>query len=1161
MAHEIELLRRIRNIEREISPLRVMERASPVGGAGSDIPAITLADAPAIGAAPTTIRSDSTIQAFADGGGSIMAEPSLLAGGGAANYISIWDGQTMNPVGSGTDGDVFCCAYSTAEDAYYIGGSFATVNGVACANIARIDCATFTATPLGAGVDNTVLAIALDEVNGMVHVGGDFLNAGGGGAVRVATYNIGAGTWAAWGVGCNGSVHTLALDAAGNRIFVGGVFHTAGGAAAMHIAEYAFGGGGVWSEPGGGLDDDVHTLVWESVGGLLYIGGTFAVTALHVATWDGANFAQVGDGLDDTVFVLAWDAGGGLLYAGGAFIQDGTATIDLFRLAVWDGAAWSDGGGILGQDAQVNALCLTGGDLYVGGQFYQHGFLATHPLNRLCRYVGGTVPLEMGSGANNTVYEMCADAAGRVLVVGIFTIAGGENLPGYINYAARRDHVHGMPGIATQTSSGFFSYLDKTKLDSFALPLAPTRGDIITAQGGPPATWQRLAIDDAGLSIASDGTDIVWRGYGPLNGFVSRAGSGLTMAGANLRISPTGVSYDIYTNGLQITKGVAEDFAIANDLTEHYAYFDTAGAPQVNLLPWDITSDNVPVATVYRDGAAYAIRDERHGYRRNRNWHEWAHDTIGCRYESGLGGTFLDTTFSINQGVTFDEDLEHDTGGVLTACRLWYRNAAGTAMRFESAITRPWKISATPAIQYDTGAGLADLTPNWYVCSWIYATNDITYPIYIVVGQAEYSSVAAARNDPLPAIPGQLTREWKLLYRAIYRRNGASATYTEATDYRTVSSGPGSSYTPASHTALTDRNAANQHPPAAIDVGTAQYQYIVTGAAPFTPAWSAGFLNITAAKTLTCQNSLTFSGTDAKALTLTGSLTIGADTSITGGGTVSLGGFTLTVPATGAAALLATANLFTAIQTITSTTTPQLKVRYDTNNRLDLSVSSAGDVTFDAVGALAPKLLFSDPVIITSTTAAQVSFRYDSSNKLDFSISGAGAVTMAPTTSLSITKVTTINEGLNVGSPAATAGTGDVSYSAQLEATRGGVAYTGYIYVPLGASPTTVYNGTTFSTVGASTEITAATLGTPGTAKAVNIQIEVKDSGGVGHYFACGPSSAVWYLGVAAANVTNVYIYNNCVVDTDSNGSIWYRTSASGANTLTVYLRVLGYWI
>jgi hypothetical protein len=66
---------------------------------------------------------------------------------------------------------------------------------------------------------------------------------------------------------------------------------------------------------------------------------------------------------------------------------------------------------------------------------------------------------------------------------------------------------------------------------------------------------------------------------------------------------------------------------------------------------------------------------------------------------------------------------------------------------------------------------------------------------------------------------------------------------------------------------------------------------------------SAATLTIANNKTLTVSNSLTLAGTDGKSLTLTGGLTIGADTSITGGGTLALGGFTFTVPATGTAVL------------------------------------------------------------------------------------------------------------------------------------------------------------------------------------------------------------------------------------------------------------------
>lgn len=56
----------------------------------------------------------------------------------------------------------------------------------------------------------------------------------------------------------------------------------------------------------------------------------------------------------------------------------------------------------------------------------------------------------------------------------------------------------------------------------------------------------------------------------------------------------------------------------------------------------------------------------------------------------------------------------------------------------------------------------------------------------------------------------------------------------------------------------------------------------------------------------------------SRTLTLTGSLTVGADTTISGGGTLALAGFTLTVPTTGTVALLGTANAFSVGQTVTA---------------------------------------------------------------------------------------------------------------------------------------------------------------------------------------------------------------------------------------------------
>jgi hypothetical protein len=84
---------------------------------------------------------------------------------------------------------------------------------------------------------------------------------------------------------------------------------------------------------------------------------------------------------------------------------------------------------------------------------------------------------------------------------------------------------------------------------------------------------------------------------------------------------------------------------------------------------------------------------------------------------------------------------------------------------------------------------------------------------------------------------------------------------------------------------------------------------------------------------------------------LLGTGTIAANTSISGGGTIALGGFTLTVPATGIAALLGTANVFTADQNVTISQNGDTKINATNTNggasaRAYMSVNSSGGGVF-----------------------------------------------------------------------------------------------------------------------------------------------------------------------------------------------------------------------
>lgn len=180
---------------------------------------------------------------------------------------------------------------------------------------------------------------------------------------------------------------------------------------------------------------------------------------------------------------------------------------------------------------------------------------------------------------------------------------------------------------------------------------------------------------------------------------------------------------------------------------------------------------------------------------------------------------------------------------------------------------------------------------------WSLISLDSTGAVIVTDGSIQ-TNAAALNNTHIPATPSGNWRIWAIKLQYGQTTIDETRLITDTLDLRwPQNTGTGS-------VPLSD-----------LTPGTAQYQYLVTGVSPFTPIWSSGFLNITATKTLTVQNSLTLSGADGSTLTLTTSLTNQGTAGVLNWG----GAYTLTVPATGTAALLGTANVFTAPQTITLT--------------------------------------------------------------------------------------------------------------------------------------------------------------------------------------------------------------------------------------------------
>ena len=267
--------------------------------------------------------------------------------------------------------------------------------------------------------------------------------------------------------------------------------------------------------------------------------------------------------------------------------------------------------------------------------------------------------------------------------------------------------------------------------------------------------------------------------------------------------------YNVWTNGVKWPITTTRTADLASNNTLYYVYFDTDGVMKASTTEWDLTGNVAPFALVFRVSSSLAaMGDERHAPDRNRGLHIWAHESIGARYDSlhgGLVGTFGTTTFSITTGAIWDEDLVQEVTGTKTTCRRWSRIAGAAAMTFVDGATVLYSLNGTN-IQYDNAGTLTDASSNKYVCHYVFATNDVTVPIYSLIGQAQHSTVADAQNEAVPAFAGLTTIEWKLLYKVIYRNTGNPPTYISALDYRNVVGVP-ISFVPTSHGSLTGLDA------------------------------------------------------------------------------------------------------------------------------------------------------------------------------------------------------------------------------------------------------------------------------------------------------------------------------------------------------------------
>jgi hypothetical protein len=334
----------------------------------------------------------------------------------------------------------------------------------------------------------------------------------------------------------------------------------------------------------------------------------------------------------------------------------------------------------------------------------------------------------------------------------------------------------------------------------------------------------------AGSVLNEDGVKL-------LHGVVARS----TAAGLNCL--PTHITTTTFTlgatanpipyfyNGIQCVvsadkTATLDDGAGGSTAGLYFVYFvrATGVIAATKTFPGLAEGANVLIAAVYWNGTNYGlVTDERHSYKRNQQWHEWAHFTVGARYYSGFDfvptGTGAAATFTMSGGDLYDEDIAFSAVASSSyptphTLRTWYQTGA-TTYTFDAVCgTTPFRAGAAgrPTYVNETGYVLTEAAsaPNRYFNFFIYGVADMHTPTYCfaetvpaaIAATNGYTSEAAARAARFPALNAYgLSPELRPLYRLLVRADGLVITLISEDDYRRVTTLPlaaGSTSTSAS---------------------------------------------------------------------------------------------------------------------------------------------------------------------------------------------------------------------------------------------------------------------------------------------------------------------------------------------------------------------------
>jgi hypothetical protein len=253
-------------------------------------------------------------------------------------------------------------------------------------------------------------------------------------------------------------------------------------------------------------------------------------------------------------------------------------------------------------------------------------------------------------------------------------------------------------------------------------------------------------------------------------------------------IQPVGASYVVWCVGQRYEKTSLESIQIPDETGLYYISFDAQGQLQYSTtyFVWD---QDCPTAYVYYNTSPtpsmYMLFDERHGITMDWQTHEYLHRTRGAAIANGftLDGRLYDESvlstldgsedehaqIGITYGTFFDEDLKVDiTHSDSPEANTWQQyldlpTNLPILYRFGYSEWRILSSSDFPMVKADdfgsttrtvynssiiTVGGLYWLREEMgngdFGVTWIVATNQLSYPVVGIMGQATYSNIGQA---------------------------------------------------------------------------------------------------------------------------------------------------------------------------------------------------------------------------------------------------------------------------------------------------------------------------------------------------------------------------------------------------------------------------------